>query len=225
MNKLIYVLLGLSLVANGYFLFNQNTQEEKIVIKETIVEKKESRQATENKIIQSMPSKPDEGLVNEQFYLDKIAELENEIGQLKQQHADFAEKPKDGFSYKTSAAMDKELVEKLNLDMNKAVESFKNETVDPAWAFKHQDTIYEVITNSDITNQINLKDVTCKTSICKISMETFDNKQSTKVMAMMDASQLLRSNELLNGYGNQTSLEPDTNNIFMYIYVEDEESD
>lgn len=222
MNKVIYVLLGLSLAANGYFLLDKNTQEEKVVIKETIVEKQESKQTEEDKVVRSSSSQTSDALDNEQFYLDKIAELENEIALLKQQKSEVSSKPTGGFSFKTSKAMDKELVEKLNLDMNKPMEDFENESVDPSWAFQHQDAIYELFNNSDITNQINLKDVTCKTTVCKISMETFDNKQSSKMMAMMDASQILNSNDLLKDFGNRSTMEPDTNNLLMYLYVEDD---
>lgn len=222
MNKVVYVLLGLSLAANGYFLVNSNLQKEKVIVKEVSTRKSEVKAQVEDKTDKQVTPRESEGQDKEQLYLDKIAELENEITLLKQQQDEFTSKPTGAFTFKTSEALDKELVEKLNLDLNKPMEDFENELVDPAWAFKHQDAIYEVFTNSGITSQINLKDVTCKTSVCKISMETFDSKQSSKIMAMMDASEILNGSDLLKDFGNRSNIESGTNNLFMYLYVEDE---
>lgn len=223
MNKVIYILLGLSLAANGYLLLNQNPHQEKVVAKETVVEKQEIKQLEADKSIEAKSSQVNEELANEQLYLDKISELESEIVLLKQQ-AEANTKPSDAIAFKTSKTMDKELVAKLELDMNKPMENFENESVDPAWAFKHQDEVYELFANSDITNQLNLKDVTCKTTVCKVTMETFDDKQSSKMMAMMDASQLFDSSDLLKEFGNRATIEQETNEIFMYLYQEDEEA-
>lgn len=225
MNKVVYVLLGLSLAANGYFLINNDAQKEKVIVKDVTSQKAEVKPQVEEKIIKQEVSKDVENINQEQLYLDKIAELESEIALLKQQQADLASKPSDAFTFKTSKAMDKELVEKLNLDMNKPMEDFENESVDPAWAFKHQDEVYELFANSDITNQLNLKDVTCKTTVCKVTLETFDDKQSSKMMAMMDASQLMNTSDLLKDFGNRATIEQETNEIFMYLYQEDGESD
>lgn len=218
MNKVVYVLLGLSLAVNGYFLVNSDSQKEKVVVKEVNTQKAEA----EEKIEKQEVSKEVENINQEQLYLDKIAELESEIVMLKQQQADPSTKPSGAFTFKTSKAMDKELVEKLNLDMNKPMEDFEKESVDPAWAFKHQDEVYELFANSDITNQLNLKDVTCKTTVCKITLETFDDKQSSKMMAMMDASQLMNTSDLLKNFGNRATIEQETNEIFMYLYQEEE---
>ena len=225
MNKVVYVLLGLSLAVNGYFLVNNNSQKEKVIVKEVTTQKAEVKPQVEEKIIKQEVSKESKDINQEQLYLDKIAELENEIALLKQQQADSPAKPSGAITFKTSKAMDKELVEKLNLDMNKPAENFENESVDPAWAFKHQDEVYELFSNSDITNQLNLKDVTCKTTVCKVTLETFDDKQSSKMMAMMDASQLLNTSELLRDFGNRSTIEQETNEIFMYLYQQDEESE
>ncbi|MBD3652611.1 hypothetical protein [Kangiella sp.] len=223
MNKVVYVLLGLSLVANGYFLVNSDSQIEKVNVKEVTTQKAEVKAQTEAKNVEQIRTQENQGDNQEQQYLNKIAELENEIAMLKQQQADLASKPSDAFTFKTSKAMDKELVEKLNLDMNEPMEDFENESVDPAWAFKHQDEVYELFANSDITNQLNLKDVTCKTTVCKVTLETFDDKQSSKMMAMMDASQLMNTSDLLKDFGNRATIEQETNQIFMYLYQEDEE--
>lgn len=225
MNKVVYVLLGLSLAVNGYFLINKDSQKEKIVVKEVTTQKAEVKPEVEEQIIKQEVSKEIEDINQEQLYLDKIAELESEIALLKQQQADLTSKPSGAITFKTSKAMDKELVEKLNLDMNKPMEDYENQSVDPAWAFKHQDEVYELFANSDITNQLNLKDVTCKTTVCKITLETFDDKQSSKMMAMMDASQLLNTSDLLRDFGNRSTIEQETNEIFMYLYQEDEETD
>lgn len=225
MNKVVYVLLGLSLAANGYFLLNNDSEKENIVVKEVTKQKAEIKQEVEEQIIRQEVSKDVENINQEQLYLDKIAELESEIALLKQQQPDPSSKPSGAFTFKTSKAMDKELVEKLNLDMNKPMEDFENESVDPAWAFKHQDEVYELFANSDITNQLNLKDVTCKTTVCKVTLETFDDKQSSKMMAMMDASQLMSTSELLKDFGNRSTIEQETNEIFMYLYQEDEKLD
>ena len=225
MNKVVYVLLGLSLAVNGYFLINKDSQKEKVVVKEVTTQKAEVKPEVEEQIIKQEVSKEIEDINQEQLYLDKIAELESEIALLKQQQADLTSKPSGAITFKTSKAMDKELVEKLNLDMNKPMEDYENQSVDPAWAFKHQDEVYELFANSDITNQLNLKDVTCKTTVCKITLETFDDKQSSKMMAMMDASQLLNTSDLLRDFGNRSTIEQETNEIFMYLYQEDEETD
>lgn len=225
MNKVVYVLLGLSLAVNGYFLINKDSQKEKIVVKEVTTQKAEVKPEVEEQIIKQEVSKEIEDINQEQLYLDKIAELESEIALLKQQQADLTSKPSGAITFKTSKAMDKELVEKLNLDMNKPMEDYENQSVDPAWAFKHQDEVYELFANSDITNQLNLKGVTCKTTVCKITLETFDDKQSSKMMAMMDASQLLNTSDLLRDFGNRSTIEQETNEIFMYLYQEDEETD
>lgn len=196
-----------------------------MIVKEVTSQKAEVKPQVEEKIIKQEVSKDVENINQEQLYLDKIAELESEIVMLKQQQADPSTKPSGAFTFKTSKAMDKELVEKLNLDMNKPMADFEQESVDPAWAFKHQDEVYELFANSYITNQLNLKDVTCKTTVCKITLETFDDKQSSKMMAMMDASQLLNTSELLRDFGNRSTIEQETNEIFMYLYQEDEESE
>ena len=221
MNKVVYVLLGLSLAANGYFLINSDSQKEKVIVKEVTTQKAEIKSQVEEKSIKQEVSDKSEDLKQEQLYLDKIAELESEIVLLKQQ-AEANTKPSDAIAFKTSKTMDKELVAKLELDMNKPMENFENESVDPAWAFKHQDEVYELFANSDITNQLNLKDVTCKTTVCKVTMETFDDKQSSKMMAMMDASQLFDSSDLLKEFGNRATIEQETNEIFMYLYQEEE---
>lgn len=223
MNKVVYVLLGLSLVANGYFLLNNESEKENVVVKEVTKQKAEIKQEVEEQIIKQEAVEENEDLKQEQLYLDKIAELESEIALLKQQQADSSSKPSGAFTFKTSESLDKELVEKLNLDMNKPMEDFEKESIDPAWAFKHQDEVYELFANSDITNQLNLKDVTCKTTVCKVTLETFDDRQSSKMMAMMDASQLMDTSDLLKNFGNRATIEQETNEIFMYLYQEDEE--
>ncbi|ACV25978.1 hypothetical protein [Kangiella koreensis] len=223
MNKVVYVLLGLSLAANGYFLLNSDSQQEKVIVKEVTTQKAEIKQQIEDKAVKQVASEENKGVNQEQLYLDKIAELENEIALLKQQQDESTSKPLGGSIISTSKTMDKELVEKLRLDENKAKENFKRESVDPAWAFKHQDEVYELFANSDITNEISLKDVTCKATVCKVTMETFDDKHSSKMMAMMDASQLFDSSELLRNLSNQANIVSGTNEIFMYLYQEDEE--
>lgn len=165
MNKVVYVLLGLSLAANGYFLINNDAQKEKVIVKEVTTQKVKAKAGAEEKIEKQEVAKEVENINQEQLYLDKIAELESEIALLKQQQADASSKPTGAITFKTSKAMDKELVEKLRLDMNQPKEDFDKESVDPAWAFKHQDEVYELFANSDITNQLNLKDVTCKTTV------------------------------------------------------------
>ncbi|AUD78166.1 hypothetical protein CW740_02495 [Kangiella profundi] len=225
MNKVVYVLLGLSLVANGYFLLNNESEKENVVVKEVTKQKAEIKQEVEEQIIKQEAVEENEDLKQEQLYLDKIAELESEIALLKQQQADSSSKSTGAITFKTSKEMDKELVEKLRLDMNQPKEDFDKESVDPAWAFRRQDEVYDLFANSDITNQLNLKDVTCKTTVCKVTLETFDDKQSSRMMAMMDASQLFDSSDLLKNLSNQATFDEETNEIFMYLYQEDEESD
>lgn len=225
MNKVVYVLLGLSLAANGYFLLNNDSEKENIVVKEVTKQKAEIKQEVEEQIIRQEAVEDNEDLKQEQLYLDKIAKLESEIALLKQHQADSSSKSTGAITFKTSKEMDKELVEKLRLDMNQPKEDFDKESVDPAWAFRRQDEVYDLFANSDITNQLNLKDVTCKTTVCKVTLETFDDKQSNRMMAMMDASQLFDSSDLLKNLSNQATFDEETNEIFMYLYQEDEESE
>lgn len=224
MNKVVYVLLGLSLAANGYFLVNSDSKKEKVVVKEVTTQKAEVKSQLEEITVEQIRAKEDQGGNQEQLYLDKIAELENKIAMLKQQQADSSSKSTGAITFKTSKEMDKELVEKLRLDMNQPKEDFDKESVDPAWAFRRQDEVYDLFANSDITNQLNLKDVTCKTTVCKVTLETFDDKQSSRMMAMMDASQLFDSSDLLKNLSNQATFDEETNEIFMYLYQEDEEA-
>lgn len=228
MNKVIYVLLGLSLAANGYFLFNQNTQEEKVVVKETIVEKQEIKHPAIDKITQSASSNTNDSLDKEQFYLDKIAELESELALLKQQNGDdiqsegFKDNQVESVRVSSMRKVDEKILEEFERYNPK--EMFESQSVDPEWAFEHQDEIYELFTNSELMSQLNVSDVKCKTSVCKISLETFQEKHSAKMMAMMDASELLRKNKLLSGLSSQSSLKPGTNELYMYLYKEDEEA-
>lgn len=225
MNKVVYVLLGLSLAANGYFLLNHNAQEGKVVIKETTVEKQGGRLSEADQIIQSTSTHTNDIIENKKFYLDKIAELENELALLKQQNDDdiqLKDNQVESVRVSRTRKVDEKILEEFERYNPK--EMFESQSVDPEWAFEHQDEIYELITNSELMTQLNVSDVKCKTSVCKISLETFQDKHSAKMMAMMDTSELLRKNELLSQLSSQTSLKPGTNELYMYLFKEDEEA-
>lgn len=228
MNKVVYVLLGLSLAANGYFLVNSDSQKERVIVKEVTTQKAEVKSQVEDKIVKQMRAKESEGQDKEQLYLDKIAELENEIALLQEQIAGKSqtENSQDNQVESVTISSTREVDEKILEEFNRynPKEMFESQPVDPEWAFERQDGIYELITNSDLMSQLNVSDVECKTSVCKVSLKTFDDKHSAKMMAMMDTSELLRKSELLSGLSSQTSLKPGTNELYMYFYKEDEEA-
>lgn len=225
MNKVVYVLLGLSLAVNGYFLVNNNSKQEKVIVKEVTTQKAEIKQQIEDKAVKQVASEENEGINQEQLYLDKIAELENEIALLKQDagEEDSLTNKIESVRVSSTRKVDEKVLEEFN--RYNAKEMFESQAVDPEWAFERQDVIYELITNSELMSQLNVSDVECKTSVCKISLKTFQDKHSAKMIAMMDTSELLRDSKLLSGLSSQSSLKPGTNELFMYLYKEDEESE
>ncbi len=200
MNKILIGLLALSVAGNIYFLVKPS----EIIVKKSEPEKKVVTEIETIKVQdKSTLNKLD--LANE-----KIAGLEKELLKLRAE-LDLI-KDREALD-KLSKQIDQELLESLDTKVSKQAaaealakrtnmvkELFEKESVNESWAYQTQDAITNTIYAHGDTSLYEIKELVCKSTVCKMELKPFSNSKGVEMMVSINASMAFNENEHLREF-------------------------
>lgn len=219
-NKIVWVLLVASLGFNAYFVVKalkgetvevvQNTGEEVVI--ETKAEEKTASNVKEP-IERPSESRALDVIEDENRQLKKkLSELEHELSQ--------RSKPKAS-DVKFTTSTDSEASKELGRKSKAVMERFEVEAVDYTWSNETQNKLDQLFVESALTSEVQVKGMTCKTTICKVSITPYSGSSQGSLMgAGMDFLKVVRTSEQSSIANMQTvfSLEADSEQVDIFLY-------
>ncbi len=103
------------------------------------------------------------------------------------------------------------------------ITQFKKEDINLNWANESESEIVNSITG--YTSEYSLHGVLCKTTMCKITIKTFQNNEVGRLSALMNISLLAYNSERFYDYQSRSIHNKETGELDIYFYPLEEESD
>lgn len=128
-------------------------------------------------------------------------------------------KDKPIIEFRSGYNVDKEYLEKNQLKITQ----FESENIDLKWASEAESEIVSLITG--YTSEYSLHSVQCKTSMCKITVNTFNDNEVGRLSALMNITLLAFYSERFDNYQSRSIYNKETGELDIYFYPAEEESD
>ncbi|MBD3652610.1 hypothetical protein [Kangiella sp.] len=218
--KIVYTILLLSSLAlNGFLLLGQSEVEPDESLKDDSLSNIGESSQTE------------------------LADLKNEIVRLKNRLA-LAEKEAQSSGYESGHESNNS--ESTPIDSNEDLKSPQNEVytyegidqknlakakqyqaegVNPGWAYDSEEHITDMITSSDLISEFSLQGVSCKTSMCKLTITPYKDTDQEAISILMGISILAFDSDTFKDYHTRSIPNENTGELDIYFYPAEEESD
>ena len=128
-------------------------------------------------------------------------------------------KDKPIIEFRSGNNIDQEYVEKNQLKITQ----FESENIDLKWASEAESEIISLITG--YTSEYSLHSVQCKTAMCKITVNTFNDNDVGRLSALMNITLLAFYSERFDNYQSRSIYNKETGELDIYFYPAEEESD
>lgn len=228
MKKILTVGLVLSLAANAYLFFNQNDQS---ITKVISTPTKQQTNQNNNQVVGAETTLALEAKITE---LEKaIAEIsaKNKIDQARILELEELLESNDGnssFTQSTTSGSNNDLPESKDFkeaiqDRESVIEQFKEEKVDPSWAYRVQDDITDMIHESDLLLSMSFNGIECKTTKCRVSITPNEQGMGHKVTAFFDVSSQLRETEYSKYLTISDNMGDESGEMYVYLSRPDTE--
>ncbi|MCW9028797.1 MAG: hypothetical protein OQJ80_07690 [Kangiella sp.] len=218
--KIVYIALLLSsLTLNGFLLLGQSEVE------------------PDEYLNASSQSNIDESSQTEK------SDLKNEIARLKNRLA-LAEKEAETLGYESVQEDDnpestlvnsnenlkshnKEVYPYEDIDQKNLAKAkqYQAEEVNPGWAYDSEEDITSMITSSDLISEFSLQGVSCKTSMCKLTITPYKDTDQEAISILMGISILAFDSPRFRDYHTRSIPNENTGELDIYFYPAEEESD
>lgn len=228
MKKFLIVGLILSIAANAYLFFNENDQSITKVISSPT---KQQTNQNNNQVVGAETTLALEAKITE---LEKaIAEIsaKNKIDQARILELEELLESNDGnssFTQSTTSGSNNDLPESKDFkeaiqDRESVIEQFKEEKVDPSWAYRVQDDITDMIHESDLLLSMSFNGIECKTTKCRVSITPNEQGMGHKVTAFFDVSSQLRETEYSKYLTISDNMGDESGEMYVYLSRPDTE--
>ncbi len=102
---------------------------------------------------------------------------------------------------------------------------YQAEEVNPGWAYDSEEHITDMITSSDLISEFSLQGVSCKTSMCKLTVTPYKDSDQEAVSILMGISMLAFDSDRFKDYHTRSIPNDETGELDIYFYPAEEESD
>lgn len=102
---------------------------------------------------------------------------------------------------------------------------YQAEEVDPGWAYDSEEHISSMITNSDLISEFSFNGVSCKTSMCKLTITPYKDTDQEAISILMGISILAFDSPRFRDYHTRSVPNENTGELDIYFYPAEEESD
>ncbi|MHC9509762.1 hypothetical protein [Kangiella sp. M94] len=217
MNKVVYVLLVVSIILNIYLGLGEQRKEVVAVSSEKVVKEHDND--------------------NYHSYIETINDLEEQNKLLKQELAslkklslvaegainesaeeEVIEHSETATVERLTPEQEKSFYEEYKEKKASTLQQYKNEGVDPIWSAESESHIAKLISDSNFASEFSLNGVSCKTTMCRISVTPYIENDGAKVAAMMNISQALYTSERFKGYVSTSKHLDDSNAVEIIFY-------
>lgn len=125
-------------------------------------------------------------------------------------------KDKPIIEFRSGYNVDKEYLEKSQLKIKK----FEKENTNLKWANEAESEIVSLITGN--TSEFSLHSVQCKTTMCKITVNTFYDNEVGRLSALMNITLLSFYSERFDNYQSRSIYNKGTGELDIYFYPAEE---
>lgn len=105
------------------------------------------------------------------------------------------------------------------------VNQYQTEAIDPYWAYDSEEQLVGMITDSDLISEFSLQEVSCKTSMCKLTITPYKNTEQEAISILMGISVLAFDSPKFKDYHTRSIPNDDTGELDIYFYPAEKESD
>lgn len=218
--KIVYtVLLLASLALNAYLFLGQSDAEPEASLKDNSVINFADVSRTEKSDLESEIARLQSRLAQaekDDSDFDSNSEQKSDKAEVAEvDYNDSLENPKrDEYSY--------EDIEQKNLAK---VNQYQAEEIDPYWAYDSEEHIVSMITDSDLISEFSLQDVSCKTSMCKLTITPHKDTEQEAISILMGISILAFDSPKFRDYHTRSIPNEATDALDIYFYPAEGESD
>lgn len=179
-DRLLIVLLSASLGFNAYFIWDKSQEKEvstdDVEIKGSATIERPSVEVSQRKTVNSNAQKNTVSALEK-----KIDLLEKEL--VTQKNTSL-KKPRNTSEVGFVVANDRN--KELGLSAKQAMRNYEEESADQNWSYETKRKIEQVIMDNNLLSKVNVKDISCKSTICKLSVEPFQDGYGSKMSSSID---------------------------------------
>lgn len=151
---------------------------------------------------------------------NKIALLEKELAS---QEEESLTKPSSTTETGFVAASDEN--KQLGLSAQQAMRNYQEENADQNWSYHTKRKIEQVITDNNLLSKANVKDISCKSTVCRLSVEPFQDSYGSKMSSAIDfVSEISGSKDKdISNLSSVFSTSEEQQFVDIYLYKEPKE--
>lgn len=215
--KVFYILLLLSsLILNGYLISNQSKNK---VDRDLQQKTEESISSNINLEVNDEVARLQSKLTQAEIELERLKRLSEETSP--QLYDSLVKSKSNLVEQNTNQYLYKDIKEKNQTQKMK----YQAEEVDPGWAYDSEEHISSMITNSDLISEFSFHGVSCKTSMCKLTVTPYKDSDQQAVSILMGISMLAFDSDRFRDYHTRSVPNDETGELDIYFYPVDEETD
>lgn len=233
MNKVLIPLLVVSLVGNAYFFFQIQNNGKSIEPSQGKVSPKPDGVT----VIKSInKAKPEQAAIIQDLSV-KLNKLRASLANLEKENQDLEDQlmtlKASGLSQENpsteiaesqkASAKSERTIEGMRKDRENRMARFESEVVNQEWAYPIQSQLSDIIGDSELLSQMSVSNITCKTTICRVSVTPLQEGVGAKIGTYFELSQLLHENDQFKDYNTSSHHDETTKDVYVYITRPDSE--
>ncbi|RDX38181.1 hypothetical protein DZA50_00550 [Kangiella sp. HD9-110m-PIT-SAG07] len=195
-NKVVWILLIASLGFNAYLLTKASKNESLEPLPKRASESFDNSANAKAKAIKEKTAS--KVILKEDFTEKAASQSHEENRQLKAKIVELEEKLKSikAPGVKFSARSDSEVSNEMIKKSENIIALFDTEAVDHAWSNDTKNKLDQMFVENGLSSDIQIKDMTCKTTVCKLSISPYSGSSQGHLMgAGMTVIEKLRNSE------------------------------
>lgn len=218
MNKVVYGVLAVSLVGNGYLLLNSDEKPQvEQPAKEVVVTEKEV--ITLEVEDEKLRDKYQQALAEIEKYKQQLAEQEHktELSELLVNKLDEAEGEGTATGLSGTLDPDSEMIKEMKAETDRIKNAYKTESVDSSWASDTQSKISDALHEKGDLSLYDVTEIDCKASVCKMRIRPYSQSGGAGMAAGMNASFALDRIDGSTGLSTSFNVDSQTQEVDVYI--------
>lgn len=221
MNKVVYVLLVVSISLNIYLGLGEQRKEVVTVSSDKVV--KESDNDNSHSYIETINDLEEKNnLLKKELASLKKLSLVAEEAINESAEEEVIEHSEIATVERLTPEQEKSFYEEYKEKKASTVQKYKNEGVDPVWSAESEAQIAKLISDSNFASEFSLNGINCKTTMCRIAVSPYIENDGAKVSAMMNISQALYTSDRFKGYVSTSKHLDENNEVEIILYPQDD---